>query len=523
MKKFLVLAAALLAFAFTAQTAQAEPEHELVFGEITVEVHGGGTVTGTGINCGADCYDDDSWYDNQLPPTNRLTATAGRGWAFGGWEGCTSVNGQSNKCDAGYQEFGAAPIIASFYDVMAPSVFLQHPAVNTVANQTLHAAVESGDNDRVSKVEYLIDGQVVKTVESGGIDVYIDISGVVDGQHQIEARAYDPTGNYGITAARSFTVDHTAPDVTFNAPVAATNAESPTFSFSSTATDIQSAWCSIVMKGQAEDYEACSPNDPFVAPGAAEGEWQVKVQLTDGVGNVTEATHDFVVDRTAPVADFTSGPVDGATVKPGEVSYGWSANDGLGIAHSCSWDGAESVGCESPASKTLEAGAHNFKVTIVDQAGNETTLSRSVTVKTETGTDPDPDPGNDPGKPDPGKPDPGKPGTNDKTAPAVKLLAPKQTLKTLRKALRLRVSCDESCSGKVVVKGAGLKFSGRVSLTGAGVAKLKLRPTAKVRQRIAVISTHNLPARKLKLTARASLSDQAGNAGRATLKFRVAG
>ncbi|HNL62351.1 MAG TPA: Ig-like domain repeat protein, partial [Solirubrobacterales bacterium] len=392
MKKFLVLAAALLALAFTAQTAQAEPEHELVFGEITVEVHGGGTVTGTGINCGVDCYDDDSWYDNEIPPTNRLTATAGRGWAFGGWEGCTSVNGQSNKCDAGYQEFGGTPVIASFYDVMAPSVFLQFPALNTVANDTLHAAVESGDNDRVEKVEYLIDGQVAKTVDSGGIDVYIDVTGVSEGQHEIQARAYDPTGNYGITAARTFTVDHSGPDITLNAPLVATNADSPAFSFSTTATDIKNTWCAIVPKGDDVNYSACSPNEPFVGPGLAEGEWIFTVWATDNVGNLTQITHDFVVDRTAPVADFTSGPADGATVKPGEVTYGWSATDGLAVAQHCSWDGAEAVGCEGTASKNLAAGSHNFQVTIVDQAGNETTLSRSVTVKKATGPDPDPDP-----------------------------------------------------------------------------------------------------------------------------------
>ena len=83
---------ALVVLAFSAQAAQAEPEHELVFGEISVEVHGGGKVTGTSIDCGADCYDDDSWFDNQLPPKNRLTATAERGWAFGGWQGCTSAS-----------------------------------------------------------------------------------------------------------------------------------------------------------------------------------------------------------------------------------------------------------------------------------------------------------------------------------------------------------------------------------------------------------------------------------------------
>ena len=132
---------ALVAVGITAGAAQAEPQRELVTGEITVEVHAGGTVTGTGINCGIDCYDSRSWYDDEVPPTNRLTATPGTGWAFGGWQGCTSVNGQSNKCDASYSEFGSEPIIAAFYDVMAPSVYLHYPASDQVVGSSMYAGL----------------------------------------------------------------------------------------------------------------------------------------------------------------------------------------------------------------------------------------------------------------------------------------------------------------------------------------------------------------------------------------------
>ena len=45
----------LIAFAFTAQAAQAEPENPIVQGSLEVQVIGGGKVTGTGIDCGSDC------------------------------------------------------------------------------------------------------------------------------------------------------------------------------------------------------------------------------------------------------------------------------------------------------------------------------------------------------------------------------------------------------------------------------------------------------------------------------------
>ena len=92
----------------------------------------------------------------------------------------------------------------------------------------------------------------------------------------------------------------------------------------------------------------------------------------------------------------------------------------------------------------------------------------------------------------------------------------------MRKALKLNVRCDEACSGKVVVKGKrGIVFTGRVALAGAGVAKLKLRPSAKVRKRLVVLGQRNRKPRKLGVTASTSLRDKAGNVGKSTLRFKV--
>ena len=500
---------ALVAVGITAGAAQAEPQRELVTGEITVEVHAGGTVTGTGINCGIDCYDSRSWYDDEVPPTNRLTATPGTGWAFGGWQGCTSVNGQSNKCDASYSEFGSEPIIAAFYDVMAPSVYLHYPASDQVVGSSMYAGAETGDNDRVARVEYLIDGQVVATSTTGPFDLNIDTSGVSEGAHQFQARAFDPTGNNGITAVRNFVVDHSGPAISLTSPVTATNATHPQFSFDTTSTDVKTIGCLIVRKGDDADYSPCSPNQWFAADTPDEGDWQFGIRATDNVGNITQVVHDFVVDRTAPDAQFTSGPADGSVIKVGNVAYEWNVSDGLPVSQVCSWDNGEEVACDGSASRGLAAGTHSFKVTVSDEAGNSTSISRSVTAKKDGDTtDPDPDPD-----------------TSDRTAPVVKIVAPRQTLRSARKALRLKVRCDEACSGKVTVTGAGgIRFGGRVVLNGAGVAKLKLRPTAKVRRklnRLAMRGRRGAEPRFFNLVAKAGLKDAAGNTGKASLRFKV--
>ena len=201
----------MLASRVTAQTAQAEPEHELVFGEITVEVHGGSGHR----------------YRHQLrrrllrrrlvvrqriPPITdspRRPAAAGPTRRLGG---LPSVNGQSNKCDAGYQEFGGTPVIASFLTWWHRACSCEFQALNTVANDTLHAAVESGDKRPGRKVKYLIDGGLLKTVDSGGVDVYIDVTGFP--RRTRDPARLRPDRQLQVTAARTFTVDHSGPDIT---------------------------------------------------------------------------------------------------------------------------------------------------------------------------------------------------------------------------------------------------------------------------------------------------------------------
>jgi len=503
MKKFLILAAALLAFALSAQTAGAEPEHEILHGTLEVAVNGGGRITGTDIDCGTDCSDTASWPDNQAAPKNTLTAIPGTGWAFGSWTGCPTVTGPA-KCSATYTEFGGDPVTANFIDVMAPTIFIA--GYSSRGMTTIGVDLTTSDNDRVAKVEYLLDGQVVLTKTSDYRYTELDVSSVAEGTHQLQVRSFDPTGNNGVSVAYGVRVDRTPPEINLNSPAVATNAASPQFSFSVPATDLDYTNCAIQKQGETVELDSCSPDQWFSRDTPTEGSWEFVVYAEDETGNSTVVKHGFVVDRTAPEAAFTSGPADGAVIEVGNVSYSWSATDGLPVTQVCSWDNGEATVCEGSAARGLVAGTHTFKVVVTDQAGNETVLTRLVTAKKD-GSTPDPDP---------------DPDTTDKTAPVIKLVAPKQKLRGVAKALRLNVRCNEACSGRVVVQGKGVKFATRVVLAKAGVAKLKLRPTAKVRKRLRKAMAHSSRKTRLALTATADLKDKAGNSGKASLKFKVA-
>lgn len=504
MKKFLITAAALLAFAFATQSAQAAS----VQGEIKVVAYGQGMLLAPGIDCGGghtDCTETVTWDDSGPAPTLSLFPHGTKtGWGITSWSGCDSLPSM-NDCRVAFPSSGTRTVFAYFFDVAAPTAFIS--GYSTAAGDELHVNLQVSDNEAVTKVEFLVNDEVVLTQTGNFGNATLDTSQVPEGEAVLKIRAYDANRNMGESASHTIPVDHTAPVASLDSPLTATNAATAAFTFKELDPDVWGVDCAIQRVGETDEMNPCGDWEPYSEEVPAEGDWELVFEARDMVGNITRTVHPFVVDRTAPEAAFASGPDDGSEVDPGLVEYSWTASDGLTTTQLCSWDEGATFECEGTASMSLGTGPHSLKVEITDLAGNATTLTRTVTVKdpVDPGPDPDPDP---------------DPDTTDRTAPVVKLIALKQRVIALGKALRLKVRCNESCSGRVVVKGKrGISFAGRVYLAEAGVAKLKLRPTAKVRKRVSRIALRSL--RPLGLTARASLRDKAGNIGMATLKFRA--
>ena len=518
MKKTLTLILTALFLAVAPQVAHAElgGGSELVQGSLDVEINGGGKVTGTGFDCPGDCSDDTSWPDTQPAKTVKLTAIDRNAWTFTGWTGCTSLPGDFRSCNATFGEPGTS-VIANFRDDQSPSVFLTSPADGTVVGGSVLGDVNTYDNDATTRVQYLVDGDPASVrpplASSWSADIATDQ--LAEGTHTIQARAWDATGNMSTTAARSFTVDHTAPTMAFaDAPVA-TKAQSATFSFTVNEADFKEAGCVIEPEDINAGWEPCAPGVPFTREVPDEGSWKFVVRLTDNVGNELIAVRRFKVDRTAPDAGFNSGPADGATVDVGNVAYGWDVSDATVVTQACSWDGGQAEACDGTASRGLTKGPHRFNVTFTDQAGNESSLSRTVTVKVDGDLPDDPNDPNDPSDPnDPNDPD--NPDTTDRTAPTVKLGTKNQKLRALKRGLKVKVECSEACSGTVAARGkSGVRFTGSVELTAAGRTVAVLKPNRKAKKALKA----STKALKLKVTS--TLADKAGNRTTTGLKARV--
>ncbi|HTU14641.1 MAG TPA: Ig-like domain-containing protein [Solirubrobacterales bacterium] len=508
MKKSLILAVILMAMASSPRSAAADPGGEIVRGSFSVSVVGQGKVTGTGINCPGECSSEARWRDDELPPTNRLTATETiGGWTFQGWSAGCEVPISNRFCDASYGELGEVVYVARFADTENPWVALG-PIPRAVVNGNVAAGVTAADNDRVSRMEYLVDGVVHVSDTNGPWPRNLDVSAVPEGEHTLQARAFDPAGNSTTSSAQSFRIDRTPPEISLDAPVTATNAAAPSFSFTSLSPDLESAGCDIVAPDAPDSVVPCEAGVPFTEEVPDEGAWRFRVVATDQAGNQKATSHDFVVDRTAPELAITSGPADGATVEKGDIRYDWTVSDGLGVTQMCSWDDAAAAPCDRSAAKSLLKGDHGFALTATDLAGNVSTLGRTVKVL-RNGTNANPDP------------DPEFP-VEDRTAPVIRLTSPKQRLKALKKGLKVTVSCSEACSGTLTAKATrpnrqtrGIKLTGRVGISAAGTAAIRLMPSAKAKRKLKRIR------KPLKLTVVSKLADASGNAASFSLKTKV--
>jgi endonuclease/exonuclease/phosphatase family metal-dependent hydrolase len=99
---------------------------------------------------------------------------------------------------------GAAPVPPP--DVTAPVVSVRTPAEGAVVSGAAAVAADAADNVAVSRVEFLLDGAVAATDATGPFGMNWDTRLVSDGTHSLQARAYDSSGNHGLSALRMVTV-----------------------------------------------------------------------------------------------------------------------------------------------------------------------------------------------------------------------------------------------------------------------------------------------------------------------------
>ena len=365
-----------------------------------------GTITGPGINCGADCKDVksvsrgcevgigcDDWPD---ATTWKLDASGGPVGYSPQWSnGC----GRSASCtvSAGDPSTGddAVSVSLSWVDTTAPGASFAPPP--KVGPSSYNVSAGGSDNSGAFGYRWWVDD-----VLQGTVAATLSLSGAGNGSHVVKVQTVDGTGNTSAVLSKTVVVDKSV-NVTPGTVPALTRAATVPLTFTTDA-DVVSRKCS-VNNGAPVD---CASGWSGVSAATADGSYAYRVIVTDDVGNTkTSDARTVVVDRTLPAVAFTDGPTEGQQVVTRNVAITFSHADAHPGTVACRID-ANPVPCAAGSAVALAGladGQHAFSVKAVDGAGNERTVTRTFAVKVAA-----PDPGTGAGNPGTGT-GTGDPGT----------------------------------------------------------------------------------------------------------------
>ncbi|MFL6036057.1 MAG: FG-GAP-like repeat-containing protein [Gaiellaceae bacterium] len=153
----------------------------------------------------------------------------------------------------------------------------------------------------------------------------VTYSGLGDGTHVFRVQAFDPAGNADATpAARSWTVDTTAPETTIDsAPAGTVASRSASVAFSATETGSRFE-CSL----DTNAFAACTSPAGYSA--LADGQHVFRVRAIDAAANVdaTPATQTWTVDLSSPAPALTPWTAYGLGGGPAAVAAADVTGDG---------------------------------------------------------------------------------------------------------------------------------------------------------------------------------------------------
>ena len=149
--------------------------------------------------------------------------------------------------------------------------------------------------------------------------------------------------------------------------------EGPQITITSPADNLQTASGNVTLNYTVSDNHDASPSCDK-ASGSSQsliaGSNTITVTCEDDAGNETVASRTVIRDNTDPVITVTS-PANGAVTAASSVTLTYSVSDDFDASPDCDVPSGTSVG--------LSEGLNSVSVTCTDAAGNDATVSRSVT------------------------------------------------------------------------------------------------------------------------------------------------
>jgi hypothetical protein len=276
-------------------------------------------------------------------------------------------------------------------DTVAPQIDLTAPAagsLSSTATPTLAgtAGIAAGDSATVSVKIYAGTGtggtllQTRSATRDPATGAYsVAAVSLASGTYTAQASQVDSAANSGLSAARTFSVDVTAPISQASSP---TRANSTSLTVAYTASDVHSGLVGVELWAKAPgagSYEKVATDNAPGASGsfsytaaAGDGNYSFYTRATDKAGNYEAAPgaadSTTLLDTAPPQTTFVSGPA-GPTSDP-TPTFAFTSDE-AGSSFECQLDDGGFSGCLSPVTTApLLDGAHTFEVRATDAAGN---------------------------------------------------------------------------------------------------------------------------------------------------------
>lgn len=188
-------------------------------------------------------------------------------------------------------------------DTIAPAVAINNPTDGTTVNGIVAIGASATDAVGVARVDFYVNGQLIGSDSSSPYSFNWDSKMVADGAVLILAKAFDATGNVGVSNTINVTVnnavvtDTTAPIVIIKSPVNGANVKSGTVSISASATDnINVVSMKLYIDGSQKATSLLGGlNYSWNTRKVSVGQHTIKVQAYDEAGNIGETS--IIVNR----------------------------------------------------------------------------------------------------------------------------------------------------------------------------------------------------------------------------------
>ncbi|ATB39243.1 hypothetical protein CYFUS_004687 [Cystobacter fuscus] len=161
-----------------------------------LELYAGANLRGT-VSNGLGTLTWNTWWENQVDRAYSLTVRA---------------------YDAAGNVTVSAPVVVTYaVEITPPTVTLTAPVGGTTLSGTVQVSGTASDDSGVSKLEFLLDGTLLRSALGATYSFYWDTQTAVGGTHTLTVRATDAHGNVA-TSSRTVVIDVTAPVVALTSP-----------------------------------------------------------------------------------------------------------------------------------------------------------------------------------------------------------------------------------------------------------------------------------------------------------------